>query len=233
MLLLINVITMLVLFKKVRVVLLNLIPNYKISLNSDVSLFSIIVSDKIVVNSNATIGLFVIIYDCKVVTINCNSKLYRFVKIMGLNNFSIGVNSLIGVGTQVISRHIDRKINKVINGGRFIIGSNVVITNKHLFDLSGNILIKESVVIGGANSLFYTHGFDCYGNFSYGDIVLHKKIYIGAGCIFLPGIRIYSEIVIGAGALVSKSLLKKGVYGGNPIKMISDNPQFNKIVVRK
>lgn len=231
--LVVNLFINILFISKVRIFLYNILLGYNISYKASFGIFILIIAEKVKISDRAKIGHFALIFDCDSVTLKSNSKIYRYVRIMGLRTFSLGNNSIIGVSTNIISRHSDRNANKIINGGRFIAGNNVTITNKHLFDLCGNILIKEKVVIGGANSLFYTHGFDCYGNISYGDIILQRNIYVGANTIFLPGCIINSEIVVGAGAVISKSLKEKGVYGGNPVRKISDNPKAKCFVIKK
>lgn len=161
------------------------------------------------------------------------SRLYRFFFCKGVRLFSLGENSLVGVASRCIGRFKDRQSLNIHSGGRLVIGKDSVITQKHLFDMSGSILIGENVVIGGENSLFYTHSYDCFRNFSYGNIILQNDIYIGAKVLCLPGVKIASSIVIGAGAVISKSLLESGIYVGNPILKKSNEPKSKRSFVKK
>lgn len=53
-----------------------------------------------------------------------------------------------------------------------------------------------------------------------GPIELGSNIFVGLNAILLPGIRICSNVVIGAGALVSSDITESGVYVGVPARRI-------------
>ena len=48
---------------------------------------------------------------------------------------------------------------------------------------------------------------------------ISSNVYIGSNATILP-VRICSNVVIGAGSLVSKNILKPGKYAGNPAKKL-------------
>ena len=53
-----------------------------------------------------------------------------------------------------------------------------------------------------------------------GDIVIGNNVFIGAGCIVLPGTVIEDDVVIGAGSVV-KGVLERGwVYAGAPVRKV-------------
>lgn len=229
----INIIINLFLFSKIKIFLYRIILGYKIDYSTKLGFFSIFICEKLNIQYGTVIGCFAVIYDCSRVIIGFNSKIYRKTIITGLSLFKMGNDSLIGVETNIISRHRDRKILGIVGGGRVIIGNNVHITRKHLFEASSSILLKDNVTIGGLNTCMFTHSYDCFGNFSYGNIVIDKNVYLGTGVIVLPGIKISSCINVGAGAVVSKSLIGKGSYAGNPIRLISSNPEIKSRIIRK
>lgn len=203
------------------------------SWSTKMGMFPIIICKQTIVQKNVTLGSFVLIVDCKKCVVHENAKIFRFVKIGGLELFSLGKNSMIGVKTSIFSRFSDRAVNGIINGGRFICGNNCVITMNHTLDVLGNILIKENVVIGGEGTSLYTHSYDCYRNISYGDIVIRRNVYIGAKSTILAGITIGDNIVIAANSLVCKSINTSGVYGGVPVRLLSDNPKRKNFIIRK
>jgi acetyltransferase-like isoleucine patch superfamily enzyme len=49
--------------------------------------------------------------------------------------------------------------------------------------------------------------------------VIGKRVSIGSNATILP-VRIADEIVIGAGAVVTRDLATKGIYAGNPARLI-------------
>ena len=220
-------------FSKVKVFMYRLFFAYKIDYTVKLGFFSILVCENLVLGKNSRIGMFACIYDCMNAVIGDNSKVYRNVRIVGLAKFIMGNGSFIGVGSHVVSRHSDRQYLRIEGGGCFTIGDNVHITIDHYFDVAASIEIKDNVTIGGKGTKIYTHSFDCYGNFSYGHIFIDNTVYVGAGVIILPGINIASEINIGAGAVVPKSLQSKGSYGGNPIRLIYSDPRNVNTIIRK
>ena len=49
--------------------------------------------------------------------------------------------------------------------------------------------------------------------------IIEQQVSIGSGSTILP-VRIVSGCVIGAGSVVTKNLLLKGVYAGNPARLL-------------
>lgn len=208
---------------------------YDIDYTAKLGLGSILVAKQIKISSNARIESFVMILDCNLVNLCSNSKIYRSVRISGLNFLNLGHQSLIGANCSITSRHRDRRLFKISNeqGGNLFIADNSVIGRNHTLDLLGNITIGENVVIGGCYSQLFTHGYDCYKNISYGNIKIGNNVYIGTNVIVLAGCKIVDEVVIAAGSVVCKSCNHKGVYGGNPIRFINENPTSKGFYIEK
>jgi len=89
------------------------------------------------------------------------------------------------------------------------IGSNCEIT-------SGVNFVTHDGGVWGVRNL--------YDKYKYIDIIkpikLNNNIYIGNNSILLPGVEIESDVIIGAGSIVTKSILESGVYAGIPCKFI-------------
>jgi acetyltransferase-like isoleucine patch superfamily enzyme len=118
------------------------------------------------------------------------------------------------------------------------IGNNVVIRpGTFLFadptDGGGGIVIEDKVLIGPGVH-FYTNNHE-FSNPSQpifdqdypkpttlDSIVLRRGCWIGAGSIILPGVEVGENAVIGAGAVVTKSVPPRVVFAGNPAKKIKD-----------
>ena len=103
-----------------------------------------------------------------------------------------------------------------------IIGNNCKIQS-HSF-------ICEGVQIG--NSCFISHG-TMFINDKFSDgkpaggdkkkwrkTKISNNVYIGSNATILP-VKICSNVVIGAGSIVTKNICKPGKYAGNPAKLIS------------
>lgn len=53
-----------------------------------------------------------------------------------------------------------------------------------------------------------------------GDIDIKDDVFVGAKAIVLPGLTLETASVIGAGAVLTESTDKYGIYGGNPARFI-------------
>jgi acetyltransferase-like isoleucine patch superfamily enzyme len=51
-------------------------------------------------------------------------------------------------------------------------------------------------------------------------IILDDNVWIGAGSIILPNVRIGKNSVVGAGSVVTKDVAAYSVVAGNPAKLI-------------
>jgi len=51
--------------------------------------------------------------------------------------------------------------------------------------------------------------------------LVNDNVYIGSGSVILP-VKICSNVIIGAGSVVTKNIEKPGKYFGNPAKFYSD-----------
>jgi acetyltransferase-like isoleucine patch superfamily enzyme len=135
------------------------------------------------------------------------------------------------------------------HGGSIILGDNVVIRhNTILRGCSGNLKIGNSVVINygciihalggvtiGDNTLLspnvqiyaQNHGL------KRGKIIRSQKqtargirigsdVWIGAGAIILDGVTIETGAVIGAGSVVTKCVPENTIWAGNPAKKIAE-----------
>lgn len=56
-------------------------------------------------------------------------------------------------------------------------------------------------------------------------VVIEEKVWIGGGAILLPGVRIGRNAVVGAGAVVTRSVPANMVVAGNPARVIREITQ--------
>jgi maltose O-acetyltransferase len=56
-------------------------------------------------------------------------------------------------------------------------------------------------------------------------IVIEDNVWLGGGAILLPGVRIGRNAVVGAGAVVSRSVPANTVVAGNPARVIRELDQ--------
>ncbi|QYK65490.1 MULTISPECIES: sugar O-acetyltransferase [Paenibacillus] len=53
-------------------------------------------------------------------------------------------------------------------------------------------------------------------------VVIGDDVWIGANCVILPGVTIGSNVIVGAGAVVTKDIPDNCVVGGVPAKVIKE-----------
>lgn len=71
------------------------------------------------------------------------------------------------------------------------------------------------------NDLF-SHGGPAGGNQElWRRTIIGNQVSIGSNATILP-VRIADQVVIGAGSVVTRDILEKGIYAGNPAKKIRD-----------
>ncbi len=134
----------------------------------------------------------------------------------------------------VLLRYIKGPFKTAIKGG-LKCGENVTVmggcnfgSEPYLITLADNVRISNKVT-------FITHD---GGNFSFrhldkykdvnhfGKIVVDEYTFIGANSIIMPGVHIGKNCVIGAGALVTKSVPDSSVVAGIPAKIICTTDEY-------
>ena len=153
-----------------------------------------------------------------------NIKLYN-----KKNNYKSIINCKIGKNFKFVEpiNIYDCKLGDNVFVGPFVeIGKGVIIKSRTR--ISSHSFICELVTIG--NDCFIGHGVmftnDLFKNGKLGGNVknwkktlIGNKVLIGSNSTILP-VSIVSGCVIGAGSVVTKNCKIKGIYAGNPAKLI-------------
>lgn len=142
------------------------------------------------------------------ITDDCNiGKGTVVIQPVNLYGCSIGENSFIGPFVE---------IQKDVNIGKKVkIQSHTFICE--LVTIGDNCFIGHSVVF--INDLF-TEGKPANGNKSFWkETIIEDRVSIGSNCTILP-VSICQGAVIGAGSVVTKNISIKGIYAGNPARLI-------------
>lgn len=105
--------------------------------------------------------------------------------------------------TAVYGMHIDRS-------ARISFGTKLDKTNP-----KGIYIGEESYIASGA--LIFTHD---YARGIHKDTYIGKRCFIGANAIVMCGINIGDEVIVGAGAIVTKDVPSHCIVAGNPAKII-------------
>jgi len=118
------------------------------------------------------------------------------------------------------------------------IGTGTGITHGNFFDLTCNISFGAHSQVAGIGSQFWTHGYIHAKEGSDrirvdGDIHIGSNVYIGTKCLFNPGVNIASAINIGGNSVISKDLIKSGMYANQPLRYIEMDIEKTKSKLKK
>ncbi|MDH5881665.1 acyltransferase [Vibrio sp. S/42/10] len=89
-----------------------------------------------------------------------------------------------------------------------------------LIDIGDNVTIAANTRIinhDGSPWIFRT---DRGRYFYYDKVTIKDNVFVGMNCTILPGVTIGSNVIVGAGTVVTKDLSSGYVYAGNPAKII-------------
>ena len=101
------------------------------------------------------------------------------------------------------------------------------------------ISIGDNVTITGGVKLLTHDGSACLITqngkrlYNYGEINIGSNVFIGTNSIIMPNVSVVDNVIIGAGAIVTKSITESGVYVGAPAKYIKSFEEFQISVVKK
>lgn len=134
---------------------------------------------------------------------------------------------------------IDRKV--IISGDFGVeIGRRVHIAQNCFIQGGGFVKIGDYVGIS-ANSMVFSATDTIYGGKRVGPmipaeyrnpvfkkpVIIGKDVFIGAGCVVLPGVKIGEGTMVGAGSVVIEDIPPWKVAVGSPAKPIKDRPKIN------
>lgn len=113
---------------------------------------------------------------------------------------------------------------KIVYAKNVKIGSNFVI-NENVYILGFNSIVIGNNVVLSASCMLIDSGLNLdsvdRGHIN-NKIIIGNNVWIGAGAIVLPGVKIGDNAVIGAGSVVTKNVPQNIIVAGNPAKKIRD-----------
>jgi acetyltransferase-like isoleucine patch superfamily enzyme len=111
----------------------------------------------------------------------------------------------------------------IYNPECIVIGNNVVIGEYSVIRASGKVTIGNNVLIA-ANTIITTRehpiNIPRYGITIDKEITIEDEVWIGAGAILLPGVRVGKGAIVAAGAVVTKNVEPNTIVAGVPAKKI-------------
>lgn len=117
------------------------------------------------------------------------------------------------------------------------IGTNCRISNINfgtepfLIEIGNNVTVAEGAI-------FLTHDGSTWlvkdqkgRRYRYGRVIIGNNVFIGVKAIIMPGVIIEDNVIIGSGAVVTKSVPTNTIVAGNPAKVIgSFNDYYDKAI---
>jgi acetyltransferase-like isoleucine patch superfamily enzyme len=171
------------------------------------------------VDKSAYIGFSYIFAD--EIELHAGARIKHFVRAVGLKRLVLKENCFIGNFNTLFCSRVAG------DSGSLVLGKDSELVKRNLLDLTDDVTIGDNVVIGGYGSQFWTHGFDVFRNRIQGKIFIDDNVYVGSSTIFNLGLTVCSQVMIGAGSVVSKSIVRPGFYAGVPAILKSDNWLFH------
>ena len=146
-------------------------------------------------------------------------------------NLRIGDNVIINSGNYHNPNPIGGEVITsftTVFGGKIRIGNNVGISNATIFSRN-SIVIEDNVMIGGGTKIYDTdfHPLDYEKRVNNLEeavqcepVRICEGAFIGTGVIIMKGVTIGRHSVVGAGAVVTKSIPDNEMWAGNPAHFI-------------
>lgn len=99
------------------------------------------------------------------------------------------------------------------------------LTSNHRVDCTRSVTIGDYTTIAGHNCELWTHAYyhDKTGPGRFrldGEIEIGSNVYIGSRCVINCGVKITDQVIVGANACISKSILKPGTYVSQPLRFL-------------
>lgn len=86
---------------------------------------------------------------------------------------------------------------------------------------------ENSLIASGVTILSHDHCKRVNNQPLLKDTYIGKRCFIAVGAIILPGVRIGDEVIVGAGAVITKDVPSNVIIAGNPARIIRENIKMN------
>jgi len=201
----------------VRIFLYRLLLGYNIDNKSHIGLLTLLLARDVQIKQ-ATIGSMNII--------RINSLIMNKGSLIGKLNFFSKLKRVdLGVDACILHRNfIGGTYGTTVECGReeLLIGHRSQISLSCFFDLSDRITLGENVVVAGSGTQLWTHGFDHLRTRSLAPITIGNDVFIGAASTIVQGVQICSNVSVGAGSVVHRSITEPGLYVSNNLRRVGN-----------
>lgn len=210
-------------FNLFRIFLYRVLLKYDISYKAKVGMFNYLDCKKCTIKKNANLNKLNFIRLEELIL--KEKSVIKFLNIVkDINKLELNTGSSILVNNRVFGTRIGLSPYK--KHENLLIGERSLITKKHLFDLSDEIIVGDNVLFAGVETHLWTHGF--VNNIKIQkNIIIKNNVYIGSRSTILSGIVIEENVNIGASTTVSKSILEKNVFVVSSNQFIKEKGKLN------
>lgn len=119
----------------------------------------------------------------------------------------------------------------IYNVDQLSLGTNITIHEFTYIDAYGGVTINNHVAIShNVSILAFDHIIPPNGVQKIKDsgsitkpVIIGENVWIGCGCRVLKGSSIPNHSVLGAGSVLTKRLVKSGIYIGTPVRLIKEH----------
>jgi acetyltransferase-like isoleucine patch superfamily enzyme len=109
-------------------------------------------------------------------------------------------------------------------GNDVSINTNCSFLAHDIIRIGDNTMIGPNVTIITVDHDIGREGKEAHNAHIPSPVTIGENVWIGAGALILPGVRIHDNAVVAAGSVVTRDVQENTVVGGNPAKFIK--PRF-------
>lgn len=120
-------------------------------------------------------------------------------------------------------------------GDNCVVRASMLGTEPWLVTIGDHVLLADGVRVLTHDGAGWCLGYkEKHGYYDiWGSVKIGNNVYVGINSIIMPNVEIVDNVIIGAGSIVTKSILEDGVYVGIPAKRIKSFDEWKSSVSEK
>lgn len=119
----------------------------------------------------------------------------------------------------------------LIVGDNFTLSYGALIASNYFIKMGNHVMIGEYTSIRDTTHVYHDCNVPyCRQTDKSEKIIIGNNVWIGKGCIILPGAVIEDGVIVGAHSVVKGCLKANAVYAGIPLRLIKNLPQQNEVL---
>ena len=182
------------------------------------------------IHPRARIGLALVVV--RRLQLGDGAHIGHFTLIKGLDRLELGAHARIGRGNWISGfplGHPKHFAHQPERRCELVLGAHAAVTNRHLLDCTGGIVIGPFATFAGFQSQILTHSIDLAANCqSSQPVTIGAYCFVGTNCVVLGGAALPERSVLGAKSLLNKAYAETGqLYAGVPARPVKSlDPQL-------